>query len=43
MLTTQSDGANGFGLVRGTEEVDVNEFLETLGLETFADSYFLGL
>ncbi len=43
MLTTQSGGANGFGLVRGTEEVDVNEFLETLGLATFDDFYFLHL
>ena len=43
MLTTQSAGANGFGLVRGTEEVDINEFLETLGLATFDDSYFLNL
>ncbi|MDD3207649.1 MAG: hypothetical protein GX816_00435 [Erysipelotrichia bacterium] len=43
MLTTQSNGANGFGLVRGTESVDVNEFLETLGLDQFDDSYFLDL
>lgn len=43
MLTTQSGGANGFGLVRGTEEVDVNEFLTTLGLEGFDSSYFLDL
>lgn len=43
MLTTQSAGANGFGLVRGSEEVDVNAFLSELGLEQFADSYFLDL
>ncbi|MFA5761965.1 MAG: hypothetical protein WCX85_00805 [Bacilli bacterium] len=43
MLTTQASGANGFGLVRGTEEVDINEFLTTLELETFDNSYFLDL
>ena len=43
MLTTQSEGANGFGLVRGTEEVDINEFLTTLELEAFDSSYFLDL
>lgn len=43
MLTTQSSGANGFGLVRGTESVDVNAFLDELGLEQFPASYFLDI
>ncbi|MFA5480979.1 MAG: hypothetical protein WC282_01145 [Bacilli bacterium] len=41
MLTTQSDNANGFGLVRATETVAVNAFLESLGLAQFESSYFL--
>jgi len=41
MLTTQSAGANGFGLVRSTEEVSVNDFLTSLDLEIFDSSYFL--
>ncbi|MFA5421306.1 MAG: hypothetical protein WC344_00725 [Bacilli bacterium] len=45
MLTIQTDitNPNGFGLVRGTDSVDVNVFLETLNLDAFDDSFFLNL
>jgi hypothetical protein len=42
MFKTQNGGANGFGLVRDTENIDVNDFLEALGLsETYDSNYFI--
>lgn len=43
IYTIQKDNQNRIGMVTKDQKVDVNEFLTSLGQETFSDDYFVDL
>ena len=43
VINVQADGHNGFGLLKKSESLDVNEFLTSMGMATYPEEYFVNI